>query len=137
MKKKDTIKATKPNQDMFKIATIAAATAFNVEEDDIVNSERRPDPLARARQITYWIMRKGSTMTLAEIGSMFGKPKDHGTILHGFRTIEGMFEVGDKPCNKYYRPSVKAVNMFKEMHKKYAEERRRIAEEKLKEVING
>ena len=67
MKKKANTHSSKSNQEIFRIAAIAAAQAFNVDEEDIVVHRRRQDTIAKARQMTYWIMRKGTSMSLTEI----------------------------------------------------------------------
>tara|TARA_B100000085_G_scaffold95190_1_gene86328 strand:- start:531 stop:944 length:414 start_codon:yes stop_codon:yes gene_type:complete len=137
MKKKAKAHNSKANQEVFRIAAIAAAQAFNVDEEDIVVSCRRPDNLARARQMTYWIMRKGTSMSLTEIGYLFPKAKDHGTILHGCRVMEDVFEIGDKSDNIFYKPSVKAAELFNHMRKKYIIARNEQFKKKFEEVING
>ena len=137
MKKKANTHNSKSNQEIFRIAAIAAAQAFNVDEEDIVVHRRRQDAIAKARQMTYWIMRKGTSMSLTEIGFLFPKAKDHGTIWHGCRVMEDVFEIGDKPDNKFYKPSVKAAELFNHMRKKYIIARNEEFKKKFEEVVNG
>ena len=137
MKKKVITSNIKANREVFRIAAIAAAQAFDVDEDDIVVSRKRPDNLAKARQVTYWIMRKGTRLSLEEIGFMFPQAKCHGTIIHGCQAVEDMFEVGDKPDNKFYKPSVRAAELFNHMRKKYIAARNEEFKNKFEEVING
>lgn len=128
---------SKANQEIFRIAAIAAAQAFNVDEEDIVVHRRRQDAVAKARQMTYWIMRKGTSMSLTEIGYLFPKAKDHGTILHGCKAMEDVFNIGDKPDNKFYKPSVRAAELFNHMRKKYIIARNEEFKKKFEEVVNG
>ena len=137
MRKKVKPNNNKANQEVFRIAAIAAAQAFNVEEEDIVVRRRRQVAVAKARQMTYWIMRKGTSMSLTEIGFLFPKAKDHGTILHGCKAMEDVFEIGDKPDNKFYKPSVKAAELCNHMRKKYIIARNEEFKKKFEEVING
>ena len=137
MKKKANTHNSKSNQEIFRIAAIAAAQAFNVDEEDIVVHRRRQGAIAKARQMTYWIMRKGTRMSLTEIGFLFPKAKDHGTILHGCRVMEDVFEIGDKPDNKFYKPSVRAAELFNHMRKKYIIARNEEFKKKFEEVVNG
>lgn len=137
MKKKVRPNKNKANQEIFRIASIATAQAFNVDEEDIVVHRRRQDTIAKARQMTYWIMRKGTSMSLTEIGFLFPKAKDHGTILHGCKVMEDVFDIGDKPDNKFYKPSVRAAELFNHMRKKYIIARNEEFKKKFEEVING
>ena len=137
MKKKANTHSSKSNQEIFRIAAIATAQAFNVDEEDIVVHRRRQDAIAKARQMTYRIMRKGTSMSLTEIGFLFPKAKDHDTILHGCKVMEYVFEIGDKPDNNFYKPSVRAAELFNHMRKKYIIARNEEFKKKFEEVING
>lgn len=50
--------------------------------------------LVQARQMCMFIIRKVTSMTLLEIGLLFGK--DHTTAIHGINTIKGLMDVDEK-----------------------------------------
>lgn len=56
-----------------------------------MDSGKRPEHIAFPRQVAYWLTRTLTSLSLAEIGRCFPKhhtPRDHGTILHGYKTVE-------------------------------------------------
>ena len=136
MKKKDKPEISEVNQQVFRIAVASVAEAFDVNESDIVASRRRHDRKAKARQMTYWLMRKGTALSSIEIGALFSEPKDHATILNGEKVMEGVFEVGDIPENPFYKNSIKAANLFNKVRREHIIARRKRFEEKIGEIIN-
>ena len=59
---------------------------FEVKLSDLV-SGRRPQALSFARQVSMFLLRERTELSLSEIGSLLGG-RDHTTILHGIRKIE-------------------------------------------------
>lgn len=60
---------------------------LNVSENDI-RSGRRDLKISLARQIVYYTALKLTTMTYPQIGRVL--KRDHSTIFHGSRKIEGL-----------------------------------------------
>lgn len=137
MKKKDNPVISKTNKQIFQIAVSAVAEAFGVDEYDIVVSRRRPENKARARQMTYWLMRRGTNLSSPEVGALFPHPKNHATILNGENVIEDVFSIGDIPENPYYKSSMRAAELFNEARRSHIAARNEGFKKKLEEVING
>lgn len=78
-----------------KIAAILKETAahYGVTVADIV-SARRTAHVMKPRQMAMYIARITTLRSLPEIGRRIGG-RDHTTILHGVRRIEGMIDSGD------------------------------------------
>lgn len=56
-----------------------------------LDSDKRPAHIVFPRQVGYWLTRTLTSLSLSEIGQCFpknNKPRDHGTILHGYRIVE-------------------------------------------------
>ena len=66
----------------------AVTTRFNVRLADL-QSKKRSRSIAFPRQICMFLARKLTRHSLEEIGGYFGG-RDHTTVLHAHRTIEGM-----------------------------------------------
>lgn len=65
----------------------------NVSRVDLI-SERRPQPLVRARQEAYYRLATEMTWSLPRIGRFLGG-RDHTTILHGKRQFEARLASGE------------------------------------------
>ena len=137
MKKKDNLVISKTNKQIFQIAVTAVAEAFGVDEHDILVSRRRPENKARARQMTYWLMRRGTNLSSPEVGALFLQPKNHATILNGENVIEDVFSVGDIPDNPYYKSSMRAAELFNEARRSHIAARNGEFKKKFEEVIDG
>lgn len=79
-----------------KIANVLKETAdhYGVTVADII-SARRTAKIMKPRQMAMYIARFVTLRSLPEIGRRMGD-RDHTTILHGIRRIEGMIEAGDE-----------------------------------------
>ncbi|GMR19283.1 MAG: chromosomal replication initiator protein DnaA [Patescibacteria group bacterium] len=66
---------------------------FSVKPEDI-RSPRRAKEIVRPRQITAYLLRSMGSLSLQKIGDLLGG-RDHSTILHGIKKIEG--EVEENP----------------------------------------
>lgn len=62
--------------------------AFQVKLIDVV-SHRRTKEIMRPRQVCMYLIRTMTMHTLPQIGRHLGD-RDHTTVLHGFRKIEGL-----------------------------------------------
>ena len=60
-----------------------------------MTSKRRPANIALPRMVAMYLSRKLTTSSLNEIGDAFGG-RDHGTVLHANRTIEGKMKDDEK-----------------------------------------
>lgn len=69
------------------------ASHYNVSKADLLSS-RRTRTIVRPRQIAMYLAKVLTPRSLPEIGRRFGG-RDHTTVLHAVRKIEGMIE-GDK-----------------------------------------
>ena len=59
-----------------------------------LKSERRTLPLAKLRQIAMWVAVKETGASYPTIGHAF--KRDHTTIMHGYRFVEGRIGVDEK-----------------------------------------
>jgi chromosomal replication initiator protein len=66
------------------------AETFDLRLTDMT-SKRRPNNIAIPRMIAMYLSRKMTGKSLQEIGDSFGG-RDHGTVMHACRTIEGRME---------------------------------------------
>lgn len=85
------IKMTNPSFESNRkigIDTIQQVTAdyFNIKVQDL-SSRKRPDNIARARQIAMFITRNMTDYSLVQIGQYFGG-KDHTTVMHAINKVE-------------------------------------------------
>lgn len=55
-----------------------------------IKSNCRKRELVTARQITMWIMRKVTRLTLFQIGQFFGR--DHTTVIHNMDVLKDLME---------------------------------------------
>jgi len=63
------------------------STYFGLEPEDLV-SKSRSRPLTTARHVAMYILRELTGLSLIKIGEQFGR--DHTTVLHGIKKIEGL-----------------------------------------------
>ena len=96
------------------LAAIAHATGYTIAE---INAKRRgTDEIVAVKQLYCYIAKKVTTASLTAIGYELGG-KDHTTVIHSIKVIEGFIEVKDSitmqnlqaVCNKY--TELKAVLM--------------------------
>lgn len=76
------------NPDLAKI-NAAVCAEFNVSHRDL-ESARRPEKITFPRHVAFWLARTLTTLSLGEIGAAYprnGLPRDHGTILNGFKRV--------------------------------------------------
>lgn len=78
------------------------AAKYEVTAVEIVG-DRRPEFIARPRQIVCWLARKLTDLPLARIGDTLGG-RDHGTVLHGERRIQDLMDT-----NPAFRAEVLAL----------------------------
>ena len=79
-----------------KLAVIQTALCnhFEVRKVDLLSQRRHAD-IARVRHIGYYLSRRHTALSLPEIGRRFGN-RDHTTILHGVKKIEGLLSSDQK-----------------------------------------
>jgi chromosomal replication initiator protein len=70
------------------------ARQFNVGRTDLL-SNRRTRQIVRPRQIAMYLAKTMTPRSLPEIGRRFGG-RDHTTVLHAVRKIEGMISADNK-----------------------------------------
>ena len=59
-----------------------------------LQSQRRFLPMAKARQILFWIARTFTKLSLVDIGRRIGG-RDHTTVLHGVRKVQAVIDCLD------------------------------------------
>jgi chromosomal replication initiator protein len=70
---------------------IASITEFYGVRTPELQSRRRQRSIALPRQLCMYLARRNTRYSLEEIGGYFGG-RDHTTVLHAIRTIEGRLE---------------------------------------------
>ena len=70
------------------------AERFDIRMTDMT-SKRRPANIAVPRMVAMYLSRKLTSKSLQEIGDAFGG-RDHGTVLHAYKTIESRINKDDK-----------------------------------------
>ncbi len=71
------------------VRTVAEYYRLTVEE---LEGPRRPERIAFPRQVAMWLIRSFTRLSLASVGEHLGR-RDHGTVLHGWRTINDRLEI--------------------------------------------
>ena len=59
-----------------------------------MTSKRRPENIAFPRQVAMYLSRQLTEQSLSSIGEAFGG-RDHGTVLHACRLVEGRMTIDD------------------------------------------
>ena len=90
---RDLIGAREPRRVRIEDIQRVVARHYNVSKADLLSS-RRTRTIVRPRQIAMYLAKVLTPRSLPEIGRRFGG-RDHTTVLHAVRKIEGMIE-GDK-----------------------------------------
>jgi chromosomal replication initiator protein len=96
---KQAIKTTNPAFEAVKKIGIdliqqIVADYFNIKIQDL-SSRKRPENIAKARQIAMYITRQLTEYSLVQIGQYFGG-KDHTTVMHAIDKIEKMIKADEK-----------------------------------------
>ena len=68
---------------------VAEKTGVTVTE---ITSNRRTAKIASARQISMWLMRWNTSLSMQNIARMHGK-SNHGTVIWASSQVEGLMEV--------------------------------------------
>jgi chromosomal replication initiator protein len=87
---KDLIKTTEPKRVKIEEIQKLVAKHYNVSRSDIL-SARRTASVVRPRQVAMYLSKTLTLRSLPEIGRRFGG-RDHTTVLHAVRKIEGIVE---------------------------------------------
>jgi chromosomal replication initiator protein len=90
---RDLIGTREPRRVRIEDIQRVVARHYNVSKADLLSS-RRTRTIVRPRQIAMYLAKVLTPRSLPEIGRRFGG-RDHTTVLHAVRKIEGMIE-GDK-----------------------------------------
>ena len=56
-------------------------------EISALQSSRRDRDIVYARFIFYWLVKKHTDLTLADISKLLGKKRHHSTIIHGIKVV--------------------------------------------------
>ncbi len=67
---------------------------YNIDAEEI-KGDKRSQSVAQARQISIYLARNLTNLSLKEIGNDFGK-RDHSTILHSFNKIENLIRKNNR-----------------------------------------
>jgi chromosomal replication initiation ATPase DnaA len=76
------------------------ANQFSVSELELL-SQRRTKNVILARHVLYWLCREVTQYSLPEIGRRL-MGRDHSTVLHGIRKIDGLILNGDPIAEQCY-----------------------------------
>jgi len=79
---------------------------FNIKASDI-KSKKRTKEISNARQISMYLCKKTTNMSLTEIGNSFGG-KDHATVIYACKQIDERLK-GDEGFNKLIEVLVKRI----------------------------
>jgi chromosomal replication initiator protein len=90
---RDLVGAREPRRVRIEDIQRVVARHYNVSKADLLSS-RRTRTIVRPRQIAMYLAKVLTPRSLPEIGRRFGG-RDHTTVLHAVRKIEGMID-GDK-----------------------------------------
>jgi chromosomal replication initiator protein len=72
---------------------------FNVREEDIFGKSRKAN-IVTVRQMSMYLAHKHTKLTASRIGIYVGN-RDHATVLHGIKTIDGRLKV-DKELRRHF-----------------------------------
>ena len=75
---------------------------YNIKSE-LIHSASRKRQIVQARQVTMYLSKAYTEMSLAQIGSLIGK-KNHATVLHACKTVKGQMEV-----DKLFRDEIEAI----------------------------
>ena len=84
-----------------KIIMQVVATSYGIDLSDMV-SGKRPDRIAWPRQVAMYFFREFTKDSLMEIGRQFGG-RDHGTVLHASRRVQGLIDTETETAEKIQR----------------------------------
>lgn len=100
---------------------MAVCREFGLRRDEI-ESDSRPDRIAFPRQVAMWMHRTITNFSLAEIGKQFprtsGAPRDHGTVLHAYRTVENRIATDKELRGRVTALQVELTGKFERKKKK-------------------
>lgn len=84
---------TKMEKRTITIELIISCTCehFNVREEDVFGKSRKAE-IVTVRQMSMYLAHKHTKLTTSKIGVYVGN-RDHATVLHGIKTIEGRLKV--------------------------------------------
>lgn len=71
---------------------------FNVKEEDVFGKSRKAN-IVTVRQMSMYLANKHTKLTMSKIGIYVGN-RDHSTVLHGIKTIDGRLKV-DKELRQH------------------------------------
>ena len=69
---------------------IKSICAFYNIKETLIKGPKRDSSLVKARQIAMYILKQDLSLSFVEIGNILGG-RDHTTIMHGVKKIEGLF----------------------------------------------
>ena len=72
---------------------------FNVKEEEIFGKSRKAD-IVTVRQMSMYLAHKHTKLTASKIGIYVGN-RDHATVLHGIKTIDGRLKV-EKELQRHF-----------------------------------
>lgn len=92
----------KPAPDCIMKRTVRVVSDHCGVSVNAIMGERRPERIARARMLAYYVQREKTGAPYQELGKWWGK--DHGTIMHGCQAMRNRLET--VPA---FRPFVDAI----------------------------
>ena len=95
---RDLVRSREPRRVRIEDIQKLVATHYQVSRADIL-SARRTATVVRPRQIAMFLAKALTPRSLPEIGRRFGG-RDHTTVLHAVRKIEGLTKLDGGPCRR-------------------------------------
>lgn len=80
----------------------AVCEYYNIKAE-LIHTTSRKRQIVQARQVTMYLSKSYTEMSLAQIGSLIGK-KNHATVLHACKTVKEQMEV-----DKIFRDEIKEI----------------------------
>ena len=95
---RDLVRAREPQRVKIEDIQKLVASHYSVTRADILSS-RRTATVVKPRQVAMYLSKALTLRSLPEIGRRFGG-RDHTTVLHAVRKIEGLSRRRHAPCAK-------------------------------------
>jgi chromosomal replication initiator protein len=84
------VKAVRPRVNAEEVVSVISEY-FKVEVDKILGGGRGTKEVAQARQVSMYLLKEFSNLSLKSIGKRFGD-RDHSTVVHALKTVQRLIE---------------------------------------------
>ena len=87
---------------------ISQVCKFYSVDETVLRGTQRNRGVAEARQMSMYLIRKLTNLSLPDIGNEFAK--DHTTVMHAIRKVEAALKSGDKATQDTVRDITANIN---------------------------